>query len=90
MRIVRSQIFYCKLEIEINTKIKMFFIYVTLLKDKETLKNFRISTRNNIVAIYRNLTSLNLSLIDIFYRFKAIIDFSFIFDIKNVIIKRAS
>ena len=90
MRIVRSQIFYFKLEIEINTKIKMFFIYVTLLKDKETLKNFRISTRNNIVAIYRNLTSLNLSLIDIFYRFKAIIDFSFIFDIKNVIIKRAS
>ncbi len=52
MRIAQFQIFYCKLEIEINTKIKMFFIYITLLKDKETLKNFRINTRNNIVTIY--------------------------------------
>ncbi len=39
MRIVRSQIFYCKLEIKINIKIKMFFVYIILLKDKETLKN---------------------------------------------------
>jgi len=52
IRIAQFQILYCKLEIEINTKIKMFFIYITLLKDKETLKNFRINTRNNIVTIY--------------------------------------
>ncbi len=30
----------------------MFFVYVTLLEDKETLKNLRISTKNNIVATY--------------------------------------
>jgi len=52
MRIVQSQIFYCKLEIRINTKIEIFFIYVTLLKDKETLKNSRISIRSNIIATY--------------------------------------
>ncbi len=40
MRIAQFQIFYCKLKIEINIKIKIFFVYVTLLKDKETLKNF--------------------------------------------------
>jgi len=39
MRIAQFQISYCKLKIEINIKIKMFFIYITLLKDKETLKN---------------------------------------------------
>ncbi len=52
MRIAQSQIFYCKLEIEINTKIKIFSIYITLLKDRETLKNSRISTRNNIATTY--------------------------------------
>jgi len=40
MQIAQSQISYCKLEIKINTKIKMFFVYVTLLKNRETLKNF--------------------------------------------------
>ncbi len=39
MRIAQFQIFYYKLEIEINTKIKIFFAYITLLKDKKTLKN---------------------------------------------------
>ncbi len=40
MRIAQSQISYCKLEIEINIKIKIFFVYITLLKNRETLKNF--------------------------------------------------
>ncbi len=89
MRIAQSQISYCKLRIKINTKIKIFFVYIALLKDRETLKNSRINTRNNIVAIYWDLTLLNLSLIDIFYCFKIVINFSFIFNIKNTIIERA-
>jgi len=88
MRIAQFQIFYCKLEIEINTKIEIFSIYVILLNDKEILKNSRISTRSNIVAIYRDLTSLYLFSIDIFYRFKIAIDFFYIFNIKNAILKR--
>ncbi len=52
MQIAQFQIFYCKLGIEINIKIKIFFIYITLLKDKETLKNFRINIRSNIATIY--------------------------------------
>jgi len=52
MRIARLQISYCKLRIKINAKIEVFFVYVALLNDKETLKNFRISVRSNIVAIY--------------------------------------
>jgi len=89
MRIARLQILYCKLEIEINAKIEMFLIYVTLLNDKEILENSRISIRNNIVAIYRDLTSLYLSLINILYCFKVVIDFSYIFDIRDTILKRA-
>jgi len=52
MQIVRLQIFYCKLEIKINAKIEVFFIYVALLDNKKTLKNFCINIRNNIVVIY--------------------------------------
>ncbi len=52
MQIAQFQIFYCKLEIEINIKIKIFLVYITLLKNRETLKNSRINTRNSIVAIY--------------------------------------
>jgi len=52
MRIVRSQISYCKLEIEINAKIEVFSIYITLLNNKEILENSRINTRSNIVATY--------------------------------------
>ncbi len=40
MQIAQFQISYYKLETKINTKIKIFFIYIALLKDKETLKNF--------------------------------------------------
>jgi len=88
MQIVQSQIFYCKLEIKINAKIEVFLIYVTLLNNKEILKKFRINIRNNIVAIYRDLTSSYLSLTSISYCFKATIDFSYIFNIKNTILKR--
>ncbi len=49
---MRLQIFYCKLKIEINIKIQIFLAYVTLLKDKETLENSQINTRNNIATIY--------------------------------------
>jgi len=52
MQIAQSQIFYCKLRIKINTKIKIIFVYITLLKDKEFLKNFWIDTRSNIVIAY--------------------------------------
>ncbi len=52
MQIAQFQIFYYKLKIEINTKIKIFFVYITLLKDKETLENLRINTRNNIATTY--------------------------------------
>jgi len=47
-----------------------------------------MNTRSNIIAIYRNLTLLNLFLINILYCFKVAINFFFIFDIKNIIIKR--
>jgi len=89
MRIAQLQIFYCKLEIEINTKIEIFSIYVILLNNRENLENSRINTRSNIVAIYCDLISLHLFLIDILYRFKATIDFSYIFDIKNTILEHA-
>jgi len=90
MQIAQLQILHCKLKTKINTKTKMFFIYVTLLNNKEILENSRISTRSNIVAIYRDLTSLHLFLIDIFYRFKATIKFSYIFNIKNAILERTT
>jgi len=67
----------------------MFFVYVILLKDKETLENSWIDTRSNIVATYRNLTLLNLFLISISYCFKVAIDFSSIFNIENTIIEYA-
>lgn len=89
MQIAQSQILYCKLRIEINTKIEIFSIYVTLLNNKEILKNLRISTRSNIVATYWDLTLLYLFLINILYCFKAAIEFSYIFDIKNAILRRA-
>ena len=89
MRIVRSQIFYCKLETRINTKIEIFFIYIILLDNKETFENSCISIRSNIVVIYRNLTLLHLFLINILYCFKATIDFFYIFNIENTILKRA-
>jgi len=89
MQIVQSQIFNCKLRNKINAKIEMFFVYVTLLNNRETFKNSCINIRSNIVAIYRNLISLYLFLIDILYCFKATINFSYIFDIKNAILKYA-
>lgn len=68
----------------------MFSIYVTLLNDKEILENSRMNIRSNIVAIYRDLTSLHLFSIDILYCFKVAIEFSYIFDIKNAILERTS
>jgi len=88
MRIAQFQISYCKLKIEINAKIEVFLVYVTLLDNKKTFKNSCISIRSNIVAIYRDLTSLYLFLTSILYCFKAIINFFYIFNIRYAILKR--
>jgi len=90
IRIAQFQILYCKLEIEINTKIKIFSIYIVLLYNKKTFENSRINIRINIIAIYRDLISLHLFLTNIFYCFKATIDFFYIFDIQNAILEYAS
>jgi len=52
------------------------------------LENSRINIRSNIATIYRNLTLLHLFLVDILYCFGATIDFYYIFNIKNAILKR--
>jgi len=88
MRIAQSQILYCKLKIEINAKIEMLFVYVTLLNNKEILKNSRINIRSNIIAIYRDLILSHLFLTNILYCFKATINFFYIFNIKNTILER--
>jgi len=86
MRIAQFQISYCKLKIKINAKIEVFLVYVTLLNNKKILENSRINTRSNIVATYRNLILLNLFSTNILYCFKATIDFSYIFNVKNAIL----
>jgi len=90
MRIAQLQISYCKLEIKINAKIEVFFVYIILLNNKETFENSRINTRSSIAIVYRNLILLNLFSINILYCFKATINFSYIFDVKNAILDCAS
>jgi len=89
MQIAQLQISYYKLRIEINAKIEVFFVYVILLNNKEILKNSRISIRSNIVATYRDLILSNLFLTNILYCFKAAINFSYIFNIRNAILDYA-
>ncbi len=86
LRIIRSQLLHFKLETKLARKYKVFFIYITILNNKEIFENSQIKTKSSIANTCRNFISFQLLSIAILFRFKTIIKFLSISTIRNAIL----
>ncbi len=66
----------------------MFFTYIAVSDNKETLENLQIKTKSNIANAYQNLILLQLLFTDIFCRFKILVEFFLVSIIGDTILER--
>ncbi len=66
----------------------MFFTYIAISDNKETLENLQIKTKSNIANAYQNLILLQLLFTNIFCRFKILVEFFLVSIIGDTILER--